>query len=46
MSLGKLRHVLVPRVHGILGVRCESTIKFDASQDDVTEIIERTLVSV
>ena len=44
MSLGKLRQVLVPRVRGILGARFESSIKFDASQDDVAEIIERNLV--
>jgi hypothetical protein len=44
MSQAKLRHVLTPRVRNILGARFESSIKFDASQDDVAEIIERTLV--
>lgn len=44
MSLGKLRHVFAPRMRGILGARFESSIKFDASQDDVAEIIDRTLV--
>lgn len=43
MSLGKLRHVFAPRMRGILGARFESSIKFDASQDDVAEIIDRTL---
>jgi hypothetical protein len=44
MHLTKLRHVLVPRMRGILGARFDSSIKFDASQDDVAEIIERSLV--
>jgi len=44
MYLAKLRHVLSSRMRGILGVRFESSIIFDGSQDDVAEIIERSLV--
>ena len=41
-----VRSVISQKVRNIAAIRWESTIRFDATQDEVAELIDKNLVSV